>query len=248
MFRRMQQLAPALVTIPAGEFLMGSTQAQAEAAAVQFGLPLAWCLVETPQHTVALGEFQISRGPVTCAEYLAFIVATDHPRPSYWGGDEPPAALADHPVVEISFNDARAYCRWLSTATDLCFRLPTEAEWEKAARSHDGRIFPWGDQWDSTFCNTAEGGPGTTTPVGSYPHDTSPYGCVDMAGNVEEWTLSRYKPYPGNTLAVPSEKSIVVRGGCWNSSGDLARCARRHGLYELPTRRALGFRIVCVDE
>lgn len=248
MYSRFQQLTPDLVTVPAGPFLMGSTLTQAAMAAEQFGIPLEWCLKETPQHTVALEAFQISRCPITCAEYLAFVVATDHPTPPYWGGDEPPRRLMKHPVVEVSFNDARAYCRWLSTATDLYFRLPSEAEWEKAARGQDGRNFPWGNEWDHSYCNTAEGGPGGTTPVDNYPQAASPYGCLDMAGNVEEWTASKYHPYPGSSPGSPLPESIVVRGGSWNDSGDLARCARRHGPYEKPTSLARGFRVVCVEE
>lgn len=245
MFNRLKQLAPDLVTIPAGPFLMGSTLAQAETVTAQFSVALEWCLWEVPQHTVELPTFQISRGPVSCAEYYAFVQATTYPAPMYWKGAQPPAALSEHPVVGICLADALAYCEWLSTTTGRAFRLPSEAEWEKAARGDDGRLFPWGDTWDSTLCNTAEGGPGETTPVGYYPQGASPYGCVDMAGNIEEWTGSPYNAYPGSNLTLPDTDSIVLRGGCWNDGGELARCASRRGVLPDLCGPALGFRVVC---
>jgi toxoflavin biosynthesis protein ToxD len=247
MFHRFKKLEPDLVTVAAGPFVMGSTPEQAAAAAAQFGIPLALCQEEMPLQPVTLAAFAISRGPISCAEYLAFIVATDEATPDYWAGDDPPPALRDHPVVGVRWNTARAYCRWLSTATGRSFRLPSEAEWEKAARG-DGRVFPWGDDWEPSYCNTAECGPGATTPIGSYPQDTSPYGCVDMAGNVEEWTASIYRPYPGAAATEVTEKRVVARGGSWSGRGDLARGTRRYCSDQSPLSLARGFRIVCTDE
>lgn len=235
------------MTVPAGPFLMGSTQTQAEAAAANFAVPLVWCLKETPQHSVSLEAFRMSRAPITCAEYRAFVVATDHTPPAYWGSDEPPAELLDHPVVTVTWSDARSYCRWLSTATEYSFRLPSEAEWEKAARGGDGRIFPWGDRWEPGCCNIAAGGAGATSMVGSYPQDTSPYGCVDLAGNVEEWTASMYTPYLGSSQS-SAASMIVVRGGRWDGGAELARCARRHDPLLATSSLARGFRVVCIDE
>jgi formylglycine-generating enzyme required for sulfatase activity len=245
MLRQLRQLTPELVPIPSGTFLLGATCAQVSALATQAGFALEWCLDETPQHQVALDAFEIGRGPVTCAEYMAFVLATDHPIPPYWGGDAPPARLRDHPVVEVSYDDARWYCRWLSSATGQQFRLPSEAEWERAARGDDQRSFPWGDAWQPGCCNIAEGGPGTTTPVGSFAQDTSPFGCVDMAGNVEEWTISTYAPYPGSELAPPDLPQIVARGGSWNGDAILARCTRRHARSAALSSPARGFRVVC---
>ncbi len=244
MFNRMKQLAPDLLIIPIGPFLMGSTLAQAETVAAQFSVALEWCLWEVPQHRIVLPTFQISWGPVSCAEYYAFVQATAYAAPAYWKGGAPPSTLADHPVVGVCFTDALAYCKWLSETSGHTFRLPSEAEWEKAARGDDGRVFPWGDEWDSTLCNTAEGGPGQTTPVGYYPQGASPYGCVDMAGNIEEWTSSAYSAYPGSTLSLPQAGSIVLRGGCWNDGGELARCASRRGVSPDLRGSALGFRVV----
>ena len=248
MFQRLRRLAPELVAVPAGSFLLGATAEQAGASALRFGIPLEWCLEETPQQQVELPAFRISRGPASCAEFLAFVIATDHPTPPYWHGDEPPARLRDHPVTGISLNDARAYCRWLSTATSQEFRLPSEAEWEKAARADDGRTFPWGDEWEASLCNTAEGGAGATTPIGSHPRDASPYGCVDMAGNVEEWTISKYRPYPGSSLAPTRQDGVVVRGGSWNGDQAMARCASRHVRSPGLASPMRGFRVVCISE
>lgn len=248
MTRRYKKLAPDLITIPSGSFLIGSTFEQVQEAAEQFGVELDWFLAEVPQHCRELPAFQISRNPITCADYGAFIVATDHPTPAYWRGDEPPHDLVDHPVVGVSYNDVRFYCQWLTAATGLNFRLPGEAEWEKAARGEDGRVFPWGDVWDSTHCNTAEGGAGGTTAVESCFQDISPYGCLGMAGNVEEWTADSYGPYPGSDLVFTTERQFVIRGGCWNSSGELARCASRRGVARTTCSATLGFRVVCGDE
>ncbi len=103
----------------------------------------------------------------------------------------------DHPVVNVTWHDAVAYCKWLAGVTGKAYRLPSEAEWEKAARGTDGRIYPWGDEWHRMRCNASGGKRGGTTRVGNYsPLGDSPYGCADMVGNVCEWTRSLYRVYP----------------------------------------------------
>ncbi|MDL1896262.1 TIR domain-containing protein [Anaerolineae bacterium CFX7] len=199
-----------MVLVPAGEFLMGSTDKDKDAQAN-----------EKPQHTVYLDEFYISRYPVTNAEYKKF--KTDWTIPN---GKE------NHPVVNVNWNDAAAYCEWAGG------RLPTEVEWEKAASWDDAkkikRVYPWGDTFDKNKCNSSESGIGDTTPVGKYsPHGDSSCGAGDMAGNVWEWCAdwfdeNYYKGSPRENPRGPASGTYrVLRGGAWFDVQDLARCAFR---------------------
>jgi formylglycine-generating enzyme required for sulfatase activity len=136
---------------------------------------------------------------VTNAEYARFVAESSHTPPLHWKGKTPPKELANHPVVNVSWHDATAYAEWAGK------RLPTEEEWEKAARGTDGRVYPWGDQEPTAkLCNFNQNENGTT-PVGKYsPQGDSPYGCVDMSGNVWEWTASDHEG-----------GGKVLRGGSW---------------------------------
>ncbi|HEY7984782.1 MAG TPA: SUMF1/EgtB/PvdO family nonheme iron enzyme, partial [Ktedonobacterales bacterium] len=151
----------------------------------------------------------------------------------------------DHPVVKVSWLDATAYAAWLARVTGLPWRLPTEAEWEWAARGEEGRLYPWGDQWDPARANTSEGGKGGTTPVGAYAGrgDASPCGAHDMAGNEWEWTSSAWQQYPNDdrrgSNQVDSTKNRVLRGGSWYFNARIARVAFRG------SRGLGGFRLVC---
>jgi len=152
--------------------------------------------------------------------------------------------------VNVSWFDAVAYCAWLSEKTGKSYHLPTEAEWEKAARGEDGRVYVWGDEWDETKANSMEGEAGDTTPVGHYsPDGDSPYGCADMAGNVWEWCHSLDRPYPYNLRdgreAPETDGPRVLRGGAFLDSERLARCASRNGVRSNFRSRSYGFR-VCV--
>ncbi len=193
------------VRIPAGEFLYGNNKKER-----------------------TLPEYWMARTPVTNAEYARFVAETGHKPPEHWNGKTPPKELADHPVVYVDWNDAAAYAEWAEG------RLPTEEEWEKAARGTDGREYPWGNTFDKSNCNSIEGGVGGTTPVGKYsPAGDSPYGVADMAGNVWEWTASEY------------EKGVWVgRGGAFNFSGRGVRCAFRYFWGPLYRGQDLGFRVV----
>ncbi len=182
---------------------------------------------------------RISRYPVTNAQYARFLADNlTYPVPyldEVWAGPynwDPqrrthPEGKANHPVVMVSWEDALAYCEWAGV------RLPTEMEWEKAARGEDGRTYPWGDEFDPEQVNVREGGVGSTTPVGVYPDGASPYGLLDCAGNVWEWTTSR-----------AGENQIVIRGGSWNFRAEDARCFARD--YGHPSHRSncIGFRVV----
>lgn len=233
---------PQTVRIPAGPFLMGSTDEH-----------------EEPQHTVDLPEYFIGKYPVTNAEYQAFVRETGHAPPWHWDGEAYPEERGDHPVVYVTWHDALAYCQWLSEKTGKTYRLPSEAEWEKAARGADGRTYPWGDAWDETRLNSAEAGPGDTTPVGQYsPDGDSPYGLADMAGNVWEWTRSLWGeniekpdftyPYdPGDgreNLEAGDGVLRVLRGGSFYFYQRGVRCAIRR--WDVPFLRYdyNGFRVV----
>lgn len=126
----------------------------------------------------------------------------------------------DHPVVSVSWHAARGYARWLSLLTAHDWRLPSEAEWEKAARGADERVFPWGNEWDGRRANTANDGLGRIAPIGAYPQGASPYGVEDLAGNIYEWCNSLFAPYPFHSddgrENGEDRFGRVMRGGCWS--------------------------------
>ncbi|HVP20634.1 MAG TPA: SUMF1/EgtB/PvdO family nonheme iron enzyme [Anaerolineaceae bacterium] len=218
-----QDVSLELVTIPAGEFWMGTDR---------------YTLEEKPGHEVSPPEFCIGKYLVTAGQYAAFLKATDYPpRP---GLTEISPKKPDYPVVYVTWHDAQAFCRWIGDAflrgidkfTGWQARLPSEAEWEKAARGTDGREFPWGDQQpDDTRCNYNHN-LGDLSPVGHFsPLGDSPYGCADMAGNVWEWTHSLFKPYPyqvrdGREFEDESGDR-VVRGGSMYNFSSFMRCTFR---------------------
>jgi formylglycine-generating enzyme required for sulfatase activity len=164
--------------IPAGEFLMGTPEDEVEQLVQKYK---SVCFRhEVPQRRVYADTFEISKYPVTNAQFTEFVRATGHSRGvwPYESYDDFP----DHPVAWVNLYEAQAFCQWARC------RLPTEAEWEKAARGPDGFRYPWGNEWEDDRCNSRESGLMMTTPVGQYPQGASPYGVHDMAGNVWEWT------------------------------------------------------------
>jgi len=240
-----------MVCVPAGEFLMGSA-ARASGANAN----------EKPQHTVYLDTFWIDRTEVTVAQFRAFVQSSGYQTSAEkqgwayawvesakewqkvngadWQHPFGPGSSAeeDHPVVQVSWVDAMAYCEWAGGS------LPTEAQWEKAARGTDGRTYPWGNVFDGTWLNYCDArcesgdrdfddGYRYTAPVGSYPAGISPYGALDMAGNVWEWTADRYdEDYyadsPAQNPAGPeSGQYRVLRGGSWNHDRSGMRAAYR---------------------
>jgi len=238
---------PETVLIPGGEFLMGSDLDEDEDAYDD----------ELPQHRLTLADYYLAKTPVTNAQYAAFVEARGHEPPEYWSGRKPPGGEENHPVVWVSWHDAVVYCEWLSEVTGRRYRLPSEAQWEKGARGVDGRIYPWGDEWDPERCNWSEDDEGDTTPVGSYPRGASPYGLLDMAGNVWEWTRSLWGedsedpdfdyPYDAEDgredLAAGDEVYRVCRGGAFDEDQDSARCAYRDYYYPEYSGENLGFRV-----
>ncbi len=228
------------VRVPAGKFLMGSTKENKSAYDD-----------ERPQHTVDIPDYWMARFPVTNELYNAYTKAKGIKHPvSGWEKKK------EHPVTYVKWTDAMAYCQWLNNLlkaelpSSMVLRLPTEAEWEKAARGTDGREYPWGNQFDKNKCNTSSGGKGGTTTVGLYsPQGDSSYGCADMSGNVWEWTHSLNKAYPYNVKDGREDEKAsgarVLRGGSFGLNEGYARCASRlahviGGLF----RYLLGFRVV----
>ena len=221
----------ALVKISAGEFLMGSTDGDSQASGD-----------EKPQHKVTLDEYLIGKYEVTNAQYAPYAKA----KGLNW---LIPKGEENHPVVNVSWDDAVAYCVWVSQVIGHNVMLPTEAQWEKAARGTDGRIYPWGNEApDNTRANFNNGG---TTPVGTYPKGISPYGLLDMAGNVWEWVAdwysdTYYASSPASNPQGPTTGQIhVVRGGGWNFSSNGLRVAGRYNPYN--RLDFYGFRVVVTN-
>lgn len=247
-------MLPQTILIPAGEFIMGTSERQIRELLGKEDWALEWYekdmfQIEQPQHRLNLPDYWIGRTPVTNVEYYKFTFETGHRVPRDWVGFHFKMETDDLPVTGISKADAEAYCAWVSKRTNKRYRLPTEPEWEKAARGTDGRIYPWGGMFNPWRCNTLESGKNATSDVGVYsPAGDSPYGCADVVGNVWEWTSTALKPYPydsddGREQPVRSDK-IVVRGGAWYYSRKLARCAAREGVLADYISPALGFRVV----
>jgi len=236
------------VMVPAGEFLMGSRDLR------EVPFFLRWlCGNEKPQHTIDLPDFRIARVPVTNAQYLRFVDATKYQTPPYWKDGHFPDGKEEHPVVDVSWHDAIAFCDWAGV------QLPSEAEWEKAARGTDGRIWPWGNQPpDASRCNFRDSGTGDTTPVDCYPSGASPNGVLDMAGNVWEWTLSLwgtqgdkpdfaypYRPEDGReNIGAPTSVRRVLRGGSFLFNHYNTRCAYRDGSFPDYGFTDSGFRLL----
>jgi len=219
-----------LVCVPAGEFLMGAADAAKNADSD-----------EKPQHKVHLDEFWMGKYPVTNAQYRAFLQAAQYPYEK-----KLPKGKDDHPVVYVSWQDATAFCTWAAQVSGVPVRLPSEAQWEKAARGTDGRTYPWGEQEPDANLANFNSNDRDTTEVGRYPKGASPYGALDMAGNVWEWVNDWYGDYSVSPASNPpgptSGNTKVLRGGSWYDSGSYLRVAYRN--YDSPTTRGIdiGFR------
>jgi gamma-glutamyl hercynylcysteine S-oxide synthase len=171
--------------------------------------------IEKPRHTVALKAFFIDKTEVTNAEYKKFVDSTNHKAPPHWQDNTFAAGQANLPVVQVTWQDANAYAKWAGK------RLPTEVEWEAAARGATGRKYPWGNDWNPAFANIGAGEAGSIQEVGKYPEGQSPFGALDMIGNVWEWTADVLAVYPGSSLPLPdtvdATKSYrVIRGGAYD--------------------------------
>jgi formylglycine-generating enzyme required for sulfatase activity len=224
-----------LVAIPAGEFIMGHKDSYDT----------------LPVRSLNLPAFSIDKYEVTNKRYKRFIDATGYKVP--WSQD--PAVVAynwdwqkrmfpegkdDHPVVLVSWEDARAFCSWAGK------RLPTEAEWEKAARGAKGKPFPWGNDWANGKANTQESGLKQTARAGGFKEDVSEFGVNDLAGNVSEWVEEWFAPYPGNPMTSyeARNKYRVLRGGSWDYAHAIANGYSRQYATPQSQMTAIGFRCV----
>ena len=225
----------ALVAVPVGDVLLGNDPRPSAGVALPD---------EAPRQTRNLPSFELAATPVTNLQYLDFVRATGHPAPPHWAGGAIPKGLEQHPVTYVDWLDASAYCRWAGS------RLPTEAEWEKGARGADGRLYPWGEsEPDGSLANFAGGSKlGSTTGVTEHSDGASPYGLLDVAGNVWEWVSTAYSPYPyradDGREDPESDSPRVLRGGSFASMrSSFVRCASRSR--SAPGRRSahIGFRV-----
>lgn len=198
-----------MVLVPAGEFHMGSLEDDRFAEAN-----------EKPQRVIYLADFYIDKLEVTNIEYKRFTDATGYPTPEKWRDGQYPEGADFYPVQAVSWWEANAYARWVGK------RLPTEAEWEKAARGTDARRFPWGDEYDAELANSEK----DYAPAASYFEGASPYGALNMAGNVAEWTASAYESYPTIDLSVPGE---------FGGTGSQPRVARTNEIFRPPGDKQL---------
>jgi formylglycine-generating enzyme required for sulfatase activity len=216
-----------LVYVPAGEFSMGNDGGWEE---------------EKPVHTVNLKAFWIDQTEITNEMYAKCVQAGGCSPPSNPSHFDDPN-YADHPVVYVAWQAANQYCKWAGR------RLPTEAEWEKAARGTDGRTFPWGDTIDCSLANywgNENGCVNDTTPVGSYPDGASPYGALEMTGNVMEWVSTLFAKYPYEASDGREDPgasgSRVLRGGSWNVTAEFSRGSRRDWYIPTAKRNYVGYR------
>ena len=255
--------APEVIEIPGGTFVFGSDRAEREAAyrldEAAYGHSVTreqrWYESEAKRHHVRIDRFQIAKNLITNAQYHAFVRSTGHRSPGVdrqtwkgyglihpysrtrrhaWKDGHPPEGRRDHPVVLVSHQDAAAYAAWLGRNTRYNWRLPTEKEWEKAARGAAGWRFPWGGKYAPARLNSHDEGPFDTMPVGRFPAGASPYGLLDPAGQVFEWTA---------TAAGAGRR--IVKGGSWDDKGcGVCRPAARHSRPVGLKHILVGFRLV----
>jgi formylglycine-generating enzyme required for sulfatase activity len=249
------------VEVPAGPFAIGSSMQERseaiETLARHGGDPRDAVIRlrrEQPQALARTEAFLVMALPVTQSEYARYVYDAGVPEPWVddatwsrtrtrasaseidrfaWENGRPQPRRAEHPAVLVSQSEAEAYCAWWGERRGGRGRLPSEAEWEKAARGDDGRAYPWGQRFDPGLANTRESGRGDTEPVGGKPGSASPYGALDMAGNVLEWTATK-----------AADERVIVKGGGWAGDAIAARCASRSSRPRSLRDVTIGFRCV----
>jgi serine/threonine-protein kinase len=227
---------PEMVAIPGGRFQMGRDGGEPQEGPVRGG--------------VFVGDFSIDKTEVTNGEYADFVRETNYPPPSHWSGNQPGPDIKMLPVVNVSYQDAVKFAEWRSKRDGVRYRLPTEEEWEYAARGGDqNNLYPWGDTWTQGRAATSEPGATEPKPVGSYPGDKTRWGVLDMAGNVYEWTSSKASLYPGSDVQInPAHKNwMVVRGAAYLTEKKEKLTTTYRDWFD-PTRKyaVIGFRLVSV--
>lgn len=248
-----------MILVPPGTFIMGSDAEERRLAYGRSSVAVreaAWFDAEVARHAISLPLFCIDRTLVTQDAYSQFVRAVGARRPGIskadyrrqgflvhdydrevlpyiWAADQPPARLARHPVVLVSATEAQAYCRWREPRA----RLPSGAEWEKASRGVDGRLFPWGDAWDPSRLNSSASGIGGTTAVERFPNGASPFGVLDAVGNVFQWTSTSL-----------DDGRRILKGCGWDDELSLCRPAFRHGRPPESRHILIGFRCASAPE
>lgn len=256
-----------LIAIPGGRYVSGSTPEEREQAYVDYftaaghdgAREARWFDVELDRHSTRLHAFRIDLLPVTNAQYAEFVADGGAPAPTMdeatwtqqgfqqpwpdevvryvWTDGVPPASREDHPVVLVSYDDAARYCAWRGEVVGEPRRLPTAAEYERAARGIEGQSYPWGNAWDATKLNSFVGGPDDTVPVGEIPGSASPDGVLDLAGNVFHWTSTPWPPGAPRDAA-----KRTVKGSSWEDWPGLGRGASWHGRARTIRHVIVGFR------
>lgn len=255
-------ITPATVTIPSGQFIYGSGTAEREYAyqldQKAYGhsrtRDAKWYDQEPLKQTLHVKQFHITTTPITNEQYLPFVNATSHSSPSVdqktwqgyglvhpyerthrhtWIDNKPPVGREHHPVVLVSYNEAKEYAAWLTKTTGDVWRLPTAIEWEKASRGADGQWFPWGNEFDAKKLNSHDNGPFDTVEAGTMSAPNV-YGLLDAAGQVFEWTQT-----------APDAKRAWVKGGSWDDKGcGVCRPAARHARPITLKHILIGFRLI----
>ncbi len=253
----------AMVTIPAGPYMAGSTVQEREQAYQDYrataGSDAArqgkWFAHEEQHQRRELALYHLDSTPVTNGAYAEFVADTKRAAPYIdkttwvrqgfiqdyatevarynWDKGKPPPGREQHPVVLVPWEDAAAYCAWRGAVVGKRRRLPTASEFEKAARGKHAYTYPWGAEFQPAKLNSRVSGPNDTVPVGSYPAGASPFGVLDLAGNVFQWTAT---PWSG------SAKRMTVKGSAWDDYAGVGRCAAQHGRRRWVRHAIVGFR------